>query len=156
MRRGLVQLLHFPPWLSSPPRRPHGDLCLCSCQSHQAGAGGLPFPVQRRTTPEMPHGHPECFLILVDSNKVKLVLSQFLLVQPAREIVILNISSGVPAVARRVKNLTSLSEGVASIPGLAQWVIASGLAGRCSAGRRYGSDPAWPWPWPWLWVGRQL
>ena len=38
---------------------------------------------------------------------------------------------GVPVVAQRVKNLTSIREDVGLIPGLIQWT----------------KDPAWPWLW---------
>ena len=33
-----------------------------------------------------------------------------------------NVNDGVPVVAQRVKNLTSIHEDVDSIPSLAQWV----------------------------------
>ena len=32
-----------------------------------------------------------------------------------------NVECGVPAVAQRVKNQTSISEDAGSVPGLAQW-----------------------------------
>ena len=50
--------------------------------------------------------------------------------------------NGVPFVAQRVKNLTSIHEDVGSIPGLIQWVRRS-----VSVDPRGGSDLVLPWLW---------
>ena len=44
-------------------------------------------------------------------------------------------------------NLTSIYEGVGSIPGLAQWVEGSCVAVSCGVGRRRGSHLALLWLW---------
>ena len=47
---------------------------------------------------------------------------------------------GVPVVAQRVKNPTSIHEDVGSIPGLAQWIQGSGIIVSCGVDCRHGSD----------------
>ena len=54
---------------------------------------------------------------------------------------------GVPIVAQEVKNLTSIHEDVASIPGLAQWVRGSGVAVSCSVGSKGSSNLVLLWLW---------
>ena len=59
-------------------------------------------------------------------------------------------TSGVPIVARQVKNLTNVHEDVedvGSIPGLAQWVKGSGIALSCSVDCTHGLDLALLWLW---------
>ena len=53
---------------------------------------------------------------------------------------------GVPTVAQKVTNPTSIHEDAGSIPGLTQWQE-SGVAVSCSVGHRRGSDPALLWLW---------
>ena len=50
---------------------------------------------------------------------------------------------GVPIVAQRVKNPTSIHEDAGPIPGLPRWV--KDLAVSCGIGRRCGSDPELLW-----------
>ena len=52
---------------------------------------------------------------------------------------------GVPIVAQRVKNLTSIHEDESSIPGLTQWVKGSSVAMSCGVGCRRGLDLVWLW-----------
>ena len=55
--------------------------------------------------------------------------------------------TGIPVVAQRVKNSTSILEDVGLIPGLAQWVKGSGVAMNCSIGHRCGLDLVLLWLW---------
>ena len=55
--------------------------------------------------------------------------------------------SGVPVVARRVKNSASIHEDADSNPGLTQWVKGSSIASSCSIGCRWGSDLVLLWLW---------
>ena len=57
---------------------------------------------------------------------------------------------GVPLVAQRVKNPTSIHEDVGSTPGLAQWAKEPALPTGCSMGHRCSLDLAWLWLWLWL------
>ena len=52
---------------------------------------------------------------------------------------------GVPVVAQRVKNPTSIHEDENLIPGLAQWVKDPAVALSCGVGGRLGSDSALLW-----------
>ena len=58
-----------------------------------------------------------------------------------------NEKEGVPVVAQRVTNLTSIQEDSGSIPGLSQWVKGSGIAKSCGIICRRGSDPMLLWLW---------
>ena len=54
---------------------------------------------------------------------------------------------GIPIVAQRVKNPTSIHEDACSIPGLTQWINRSDIAVSCGIGSRLCSDPALLWLW---------
>ena len=56
-------------------------------------------------------------------------------------------SIGVPVMAQRVKNLTTIYKDVGSIPCLTQWVKGSGIAMSCLGGHRCNSDLALLWLW---------
>ena len=56
---------------------------------------------------------------------------------------------GVPAVAQRVTNLTSIHKDVGSIPGIAPWIKGSGSVVSYGVGRRHGLDLALLWLWLW-------
>ena len=47
---------------------------------------------------------------------------------------LLQVGQGVPVVAQRVKNPTSIHKNAGLIPGLTQWVKGSGAAVSCSVG----------------------
>ena len=47
----------------------------------------------------------------------------------------------------RLRTQYRVYEDASSIPGLVQWVKGSGIAMRCGAVHRCGSDPMLPWLW---------
>ena len=54
---------------------------------------------------------------------------------------------GVPVVAQRVENQSSIQEDAGLIPGLTQWVKRSNVSMSCRVGCRLGSDLVFLWRW---------